>query len=338
MLLRQRGQQGRRQPGHARGRRQHGGAADRVALVRHGGRTALARAGRLGNLAHLGLHHQREVARQVAERAGQQRQRGADVGHAVLLAVPRCRGQRQIERLRQRLRHGPAVRAEARQRAGRAAELQRGHVRAQRGEAVLRAVHRRQPAGGLAAEGGRQRLLQPGARDHRRRAMRAGQRGERIGQLPQIGIEQRGRLPPLQHQAGVDDVLAGRAPMHVARGVLVVPCDGGRQLLDQRNGEIARAGRRRAERVQIRRRRGAHRADRRDGLRRDHAGLAFGLRQRGLHVEHRAHGGRIGPHRQHGRCGEGAIEQSGGHRGRTHTRSITSAMPWPTPMHIVHSA
>ena len=46
-----------------------------------------------------------------------------------------------------------------------------------------------------------------------------------------------------EHGAGIDDVLAGRAPMHVARGLGVHFGDVGRQRLDEGDGEVAGPGR-----------------------------------------------------------------------------------------------
>ena len=39
--------------------------------------------------------------------------------------------------------------------------------------------------------------------------------------------------------AGIDDVLAGRAPMHIARGLGIRLGDVGRQRLDERDREVA---------------------------------------------------------------------------------------------------
>ena len=174
-------------------------------------------------------------------------------------------------------------------------------------------MHRFQPARNLAPERCRQRLLQPRARHYRRIAMTLRQRSKRVRQSQQIRFDQVRRLPPLQHQTGIDDVLAGGAPMHVARGVFIMLRDSGSQLLDQRDRQVACAGRGIAERFQVQRRLGAHCANRRNGFGRNHAKRAFGLGERSLHIEHRAHGGCIGPHRQHGWRGESAIEQSAGH-------------------------
>ena len=43
----------------------------------------------------------------------------------------------------------------------------------------------------------------------------------------------------LEHQRGVDDVLAGRPPMHVARGRCIGLGDLGGERIDQRNGDVA---------------------------------------------------------------------------------------------------
>ena len=70
-------------------------------------------------------------------------------------------------------------------------------------------------------------------------AMAPGQRGEAVDGLVEIGDEGVDGRPELEHQRGVDDVLAGRAPMHVARGRCVGLGDLGGERLDQRNGDIA---------------------------------------------------------------------------------------------------
>ena len=75
-----------RRRSHRRG--EDDGASDRVALVRHGGGAAASGRTGLGGFAHLGLHQQRHVARELAQRSDQKAQGGSDFGQPIALRMP----------------------------------------------------------------------------------------------------------------------------------------------------------------------------------------------------------------------------------------------------------
>ncbi len=97
--------------------------------------------------------------------------------------------------------------------------------------------------GELQPERHRQRMLQPGAGDHRRVAMLARQFGKARDGAAGIGEQRVDAGAQAEHGGGVDHVLAGRAPMHVARGVGIHLGDIGGQRLDEGDREIAGPGR-----------------------------------------------------------------------------------------------
>jgi hypothetical protein len=71
---------------------------DPVALVRHGGRTAAALARGLKCFGYVGLHHERDVARDLATGAGNDYEDRSRFSDPVAVCVPwRLLGQRQIE-------------------------------------------------------------------------------------------------------------------------------------------------------------------------------------------------------------------------------------------------
>ena len=102
----------------------------------------------------------------------------------------------------------------------------------------LRLEHADEPRRGLEPERRRQRLLQQRARDHRRRAVRLGERGAGGGHPRDVGQHELERAPADEHRGRVDDVLAGRAVVHVAGGIAA---DGGAQRAHERLGRIADA-------------------------------------------------------------------------------------------------
>ncbi len=133
---------------------------------------------------------------------------------------------------------GPGVSA-----AGRAAELQAQHTGACLGQALAMAFDGVQRLGQLQAQRDRQGLLHPAAAGHDGVAMQACLPGQGRGQRLQARVDLLEGGAQLQQRGAVDDVLAGRAPMDVARGFGVFAGDGGGQLLDQGNGQIAGQGR-----------------------------------------------------------------------------------------------
>ena len=124
---------------------------------------------RLERLADLGLHHQRDVAGDLAAGAGEDARRRRRLRPGGRGGCARARRAVQVEQRREPLGHVEAVLAERRQRAGGAAELQHQRLPAQPAQPVARARQRRGIAGELEPERHRQRVLHQRAR-HRKRA------------------------------------------------------------------------------------------------------------------------------------------------------------------------
>ena len=94
------------------------------------------------------------------------------------------------------------------------------------------------------------------------------------------------RLPQLQDAAGIDRILARRAPMHVARRILIVLRNQSRERLHQRNGNIARQLRAASQRRDVEQFRFAFRRDGRRGRGGNYAGSRLRSRQRRLEIKH----------------------------------------------------
>ena len=80
-------------------------------------------------------------------------------------------------------------------------------------------MQRRGIFGELEPERHRQRMLQPGAGDDRGVAMLSRQFRKAGHGAIDVAEQCFDRRTQGQHRGGIDDVLAGRAPMHIARGV-----------------------------------------------------------------------------------------------------------------------
>ncbi|MNY04983.1 hypothetical protein D3C86_1376860 [compost metagenome] len=198
---------------------EHQFARNRVALLRHGAAGAPALDEGLVDLGELGGRHDHDVERDLAQRAGDQRQQVHRFGKAVARHVPGGGGHAQAQFLGQRLLHGEALVAQRRQRAGGPGELHHGHARAQFGQTLLVAVEHRQPDRHLVAKGDRQGLLQVGAAGHRGVAVPGGQVGQNAAQGADIGVDAVQRVAHLEGHGGVHDVLRGGAPVDVPAGV-----------------------------------------------------------------------------------------------------------------------
>jgi hypothetical protein len=100
-----------------------------------------------------------------------------------------------------------------------------------------------EPARRLQAKCHRNRLLHQGAARDRRALELPCKPGQGIGQVPQSGLDEFERTAQLKHQAGIHRVLAGRTPVHEARGIAVPAFDQRGQRLDHRDRGIAGRGR-----------------------------------------------------------------------------------------------
>ena len=127
----------------------------------------------LVDLADFRLHHELHVHAQLAERAADQAEEGADLGDVVADGVPGDHRLREAQFLHQAGLGFHRTGLQRSERAGRAGELSHQHPRAQLREALAMALDGRQQARHLVAEGHRNRLLQVAAADHRRVTMLA---------------------------------------------------------------------------------------------------------------------------------------------------------------------
>ncbi len=200
------------------------------------------------------------------------------------------------------------------ERSGRAAELQSERVRFRPLQALGRVREAGEPDRGLVGERDRQRLLHQRAARHHGPAVFFDQRCERLHRSGKVGPHDGDRASCAKREAGVDRVLAGRAPMHVAARLLVDLC---RQRLDERDGHVARKRRRSADLGNIVEPRVGGGLDRGNGGRRDDPHLRFRRRQRRLEIEHRLKARAVGEDFADGRRGENRRKESG-RRGTRH--------------------
>ena len=319
MLLRHCAEQRRRALRRARRSSQRHHAGHGVALVRQRGRATAARRARLVHLADFGLCQQRQVAREFAERAGEHRHLAAQRDPGIALGVPGrvvVVGRRgQAEQRRSASRHSRAFFAERGQRAHRATALDlqgRGRSDAQ---PLAAADQWRHPTRDLEAQADDRRGLHQRAREHGRIAFAHCQGKQAIDGAAQIGINQRQRPPRGQHHGAVDHVLAGAAPMHPWRGLAVALGDQRGELLDQWNGQAARAPRVVHQRRDVDAIGAASGRDCCGRHCRDDADIGLGARQRSFEIEHRLHDDGLAKGGQHLGRREHALEGVGGHAG-----------------------
>ncbi|MCY1519544.1 hypothetical protein D9M68_542980 [compost metagenome] len=299
------GDQARRAGG---GADQHGGA-HRVALVRHGGGTALARRRRFEDFTGLGLHQEAQVAAELAQAAGDQAEQAGEFHQPVALGVPGLLGQVQGELAGQGLGHRPGLFAQGGQAAGGAAELQAEQARLQLGQSLAMAGDGAQHPGQLHAQGHGGGLLQPGAPGQGRIGEALGLHGQGLGQAGEVLLQQRGGGAQLQHQAAVHGVLAGGAEVDVTFGFGALGSNALAQGLHQRNGGVAGAGDGLGQGGVVVEFGLAGGGYGRHGVFRDQAHAGLGTRQGRLEVQHALHAPLVGEDRAHGGLGEVGIEE-----------------------------
>ena len=304
---------------HGRGGERDRGA-NRISLMRHGRRAALAGARRLERFAHFGLHQERHVARDLAAGAGEDRQARGDVGEPIAMAVPRRFRQGKVKQGGEPVRHVEPAIVERRKRAGGTAKLQHQGFPAHPPQPFARAAERGRVAGNLQAERHRQRVLQPSPGDSRLPPVAAGELGETVDGALDIGHQRIDNGAQFEHQRGVDDVLAGRAPMHVAGGIGIDLGDFVGQRFHQRYRHVAGLHRLFGERREIVAVGLACFGDRIGGGRRNDADSGFGAHQSSLDVEHALQPGAVVDDKPHRRAGE-QRRQQGGNKGARHGRA-----------------
>src|SRR5262249_53280216 len=145
---------------------------DRVALMRHRRRTATAGTRRFEYFADLGLHHQGDIARDLAAGADKYAEASCDTGNAVAFGVPGgLEAQRKL--LGELFGDTRSFWPGCRKGSGGAPELQHRRCTCGGGEILARARKQGRPARDFEPENGRQSLLEPRARGQRRLAVAA---------------------------------------------------------------------------------------------------------------------------------------------------------------------
>ena len=203
---------------HDRGQAVHlvGGRDDerglgRVALVRHGGRAA---AGTVPDLADLGASQRDDVGGDPAHAAGDDRQRGRQLGRPDAGRVPGQWGSDQPQSGRQLLDHRRTCATERRQRARRSSELDGQPLGGDAGDQRACVDQAHQPGRRREPERDGHGVLAQRAPDGDVAPVALGQRGRgRRGSL-QLVVQSGQRPFGQQHQRRVDDVLARGTDVH----------------------------------------------------------------------------------------------------------------------------
>ena len=196
-----------------------------------------------------------------------------------------------------------------RQRADRGAELHDQQARPDLVEALAVAGQRRQPVGGLQPEGRGQGLLRTGSRRHHRIRVAAGGVGEFSDNFAKTAGHMVAQPGEPQHQAGINDVLAGRAPMDVGRRLAA---DMGAKLVDEGDGGNAGYLGSRPQVLEVGLERGRGRGDPLRRVRRDQPDPRLSPRQRGLDRDHGADRFLVGEQRRRLRVREQPVENPAG--------------------------
>src|SRR5208282_282578 len=242
LLLDHRGEHGADERGHSRGSRQDDGRRNGIALVRHGGRATATVRGRLKNFADFGLHMERDVAGDFAESSAAKPESRGDFRQAIAMAVPGKFWQRKLQFFGKIGGDVQTARAESRHGSDRAAKLKHDATLLRFRETRAMTVDRVEPTSYFQAESRGKRLLHPSAGHDDRCSMFVDQFAENDSKQIKFRGDQIERLAQLKYAAGVDGVLTGGAPMHIAGGFFLFFGDEWSELFHQGNGEISGGG------------------------------------------------------------------------------------------------
>jgi len=215
------------------------------------------------------------------------------------------------------------------QRAGCTAELQHQGIVGKSLQATLAALQGIQPTRRLQPERHRHCLLQQRTPGQTGTALGLGQPRQRGAQDLQARPHVADGRAQLQHRAGIDDVLAGGAPVHPARGFGVARRDLRGERLHQGNGRVAGQGRRcrqRRQRVQVRAAGCFDRGERRSG---NHPALHLRTGQRAFNIQHRLQARLVGERSVDGGVAEQTAQQRWGVTHRCSPSWVATAYPRP---------
>ena len=192
-----------------------------IALVRHGGGADLALVERLGELVDLGMRQVHDFVRHLGEAAADQPEHADIFDQAVARRLPGDVGDAETE-----ARHDPLVElegtlAERRLAADRADQAADEGAVLQLREALMIAPGFGEPDRAFVAERDRQRLHGVGAAGHRRGLVALGEPEQLAPDGLQIALEHRMRVLDLQHDAGIEHILGGRAEVEILAVVAV---------------------------------------------------------------------------------------------------------------------
>ena len=278
----------------------------RVPLVRHGRRSTPSRHRGLGQFGDLGLSQQDDVARDLGRGATRDGQRAGDRGDAGTAGVPRHDRLAQSQRFRQGAHDVHTGPGEGRQCPHGAAELD-GQPPVSNVEDLAASGHRRgEPARRFEPEGDRRRRLHQRAAQHQGVAVRLGQSGGCRFDTMEVGRDEIETPSHDQHGGGVEDVLAGRAPVDPAGNFRRKR---GPHFRDERYDRVGRLDRglpncRDVVTVDV-----GHGSHRVGHAGRDQPFLFLDRCQRQFDVEHGLHPRAVAGDRRHRRRGEHGVKQ-----------------------------
>ena len=272
-----------RTPAWACARRSHATAsvgADGIPLLRHRRGTASRR---LGDLAHLGLGEEHDVAADLRGRPCGCIQRRAELRETLAVRVPGEQRLREPEFLCVEADDLEGVVSEGGEGSRGATELGSEALVADGCESPTRLEHGEEPPRRLQPERRRHRLLEERARRHRRRAMSAGELRAAVREAVELGQHERGGVPRDEHRSRVDDVLARRSQVDVLGRVGPHRSP---ELADERLGRVPDGAAVICDARSVEEIGTARLADPRGGVRRDEADCDARLRQGVLRIEH----------------------------------------------------